>query len=117
MKKYTSQAELDVDVRFLLANERTLLAWIRTSLALLAGGFALAHISTDVSTAGQIAGIIAVIFGGLVSVIGYSRFRAADRAIRRGRLPKQGIGPALEVGLVVLVALALAALQLVDSGL
>ncbi|MFM9746107.1 YidH family protein, partial [Streptomyces brasiliscabiei] len=29
------------DARFTLANERTFLAWIRTSLALLAGGVAL----------------------------------------------------------------------------
>jgi putative membrane protein len=112
-----SQADLDVDVRFLLANERTLLAWIRTSLALLAGGFALAHISGDVSTVGRAAGIVAVIFGGTLSLIGYSRFRAADRAIRGGYLPRRGIGPAIEVGLVVLVAIVLAILQLVDSGL
>lgn len=31
-------ADLDVDARFLLANERTLLAWVRTSLTLLAAG-------------------------------------------------------------------------------
>ena len=29
---------MDVDARFLLANERTLLAWVRTSLTLLAAG-------------------------------------------------------------------------------
>ena len=33
-----SSADLDVDARFLLANERTLLAWVRTSLTLLAAG-------------------------------------------------------------------------------
>ena len=33
-----SSADLDVDARFLLADERTLLAWVRTSLTLLAAG-------------------------------------------------------------------------------
>ena len=37
----TSEAEAkEPDARFTLANERTLLAWIRTSLALLAGSIA-----------------------------------------------------------------------------
>ncbi|MFC7482946.1 YidH family protein [Luedemannella flava] len=37
----------DIDVRFLLANERTLLAWLRTALALMAGGVALAQLAHD----------------------------------------------------------------------
>ncbi|HET9290174.1 MAG TPA: DUF202 domain-containing protein, partial [Actinomycetes bacterium] len=35
------EAAPEPDYRFTLANERTFLAWIRTSLALLAGGVAL----------------------------------------------------------------------------
>ena len=36
-----------LDYRFSLANERTFLAWVRTSLALLAGGIALEEIATS----------------------------------------------------------------------
>ena len=58
--------DLDIDIRFLLANERTLLAWIRTALTLIAGGVAVAFISTD-SKYGTIAGMGAVAFGGLLT--------------------------------------------------
>lgn len=34
-------SNIDVDVRLLLANERTLLAWIRTALTVQAGGIVL----------------------------------------------------------------------------
>ncbi len=109
-KSKSSLGGIDSDVRFLLANERTLLAWIRTGLALQAGGFALAHFS-DGGVSSQVAGIAAILFGGFMAVIGYSRFRAADRAIRRGELPQQGRGPTIEVAIVVLTALVLAAVE------
>ncbi|MBC7581392.1 DUF202 domain-containing protein [Aeromicrobium sp.] len=101
---------LDPDVRFLLANERTLLAWIRTGLALQAGGFALAHFS-DGGVGSEVAGILAILFGGFMAIIGYNRFRVADTAIRNGVLPKQGAGPKLEVAVVVLTAIVLAGVE------
>jgi putative membrane protein len=103
-------AGTDPDVRFLLANERTLLAWIRTGLALQAGGFALAHFA-HAGTGGELAGILAILFGGFMAIVGYSRFRAADRAIRRGELPKQGRGPTIEVIVVVFTAIVLAVVE------
>ena len=104
---------LDPDIRFLLANERTLLAWIRTGLALQAGGFALAHFS-DGSTGSQVGGILAILFGGCMALIGYSRFRAADTAIRSGNLPRTGVGPTIEVIIVILTALVLAGVEAWD---
>ncbi|HEY1063741.1 MAG TPA: DUF202 domain-containing protein [Candidatus Saccharimonadales bacterium] len=101
--------ELDVDIRFLLANDRTLLAWVRTSLAVLAGGLIL----MQVHAAHQAIGLGVLVAGTAVALIGYSRYRAADRAIRAGRLPHAGKGPAIEVGLVVFLAIALGAAELV----
>jgi putative membrane protein len=98
----------DPDVRFLLANDRTLLAWVRTSLAIEAGGLALIQIHKQHSWIG----VLVLLLGALVSVVGYSRYRAADRAIRRGELPPTGHGPALEVIMVVFVALALTVAEL-----
>jgi putative membrane protein len=114
MTKYHTQPEmLDPDIRFLLANERTLLAWVRTGLTLQAGGFALTHISR-ISTVGKLAGVAAILFGGFVALIGYRRFKAADAAIRDHSLPKPGRGPALEVIAVAVIALVLAGIEIVD---
>ena len=110
MKK---QEKLDVDTRFLLANERTLLAWIRTALTMQAGGIALAHFVSD-STLGFATGLTAVMLGAVMAVVGYRRFRAADKAIRAGRLPHLDRGPAFEVALIVLIAVVLALAQAKD---
>lgn len=100
--------ELDVDVRFLLANERTLLAWIRTSLAVQAGGLALSAVHKH----HPYIGIIILLLGAIVAIIGYHRFRVADRSIRSHHLPPAGTGPALQVYGIVAIALLLAIAQL-----
>lgn len=99
--------ELGVDVRFLLANERTLLAWIRTGLTLIAGGVAVAFISSD-TVYGSVAGIGAIGFGGLLALIGYIRYAVADSAIRQGKLPPVGAG-----GIVVVIGVVLFSVTLV----
>ena len=100
-------AELDVDIRFLLANDRTLLAWIRTSLAIEAGGLVL----MQVHQTHKWLGVIVVVSGAFVAITGYTRYRAADRAIRAGVLPHTGIGPLLEVVMVVVLAIGLGLAQ------
>lgn len=101
MSTAEEQSDLDVDIRFLLASERTLLAWIRTGLTLIAGGVALAFLAVE-SRYGTIAGLGAIGFGGVLGLIGYKRYRAANQAIRRGELPPAGIG-----GLIALVGVAI----------
>ena len=54
------------DYRFSLANERTFLAWIRTSLALIAGGLAVIHLLAG-STVWRSLGILLILLGGLIS--------------------------------------------------
>jgi IS605 OrfB family transposase len=96
---------LDVDVRFLLANERTLLAWLRTALTLVAGGVALAQFASDHAILSAM-GVGLLVLGSSCGVIGYVRYRAAGQAIRAGRLPAPGRGPAmLTAGVVVLAAI------------
>lgn len=93
--------KLDPDVRFLLANERTLLAWLRTALALLAGGLALTQFGNP-TTYKSIAAIGVLVMAGLMVILGYVRFRVADAAIRAHKLPATGKGPILQVIAVLL---------------
>lgn len=114
VKDYKNQDShlLDPDVRFFLANERTLLAWVRTGLTLQAGGFALAHFGGE-SLSSTSAGVVAIVCGGFLAVIGYNRFKVADRAIRKHKLPPAGKGAALEVATVVVIAFLLATIQII----
>ena len=99
---------LDIDVRFLLANERTLLAWLRTGLTLQAAGVALTHLSRGDRTA-AVVGVALLALGTVGVVVGYLRYRAADRAIRTGALPSPGHGASLVTAGVVAVAVVLLA--------
>lgn len=103
----SKSVRIDVDARFLLANERTLLAWIRTSLAIEAGGVALMSLHKQHSYIGT----AILIFGAIVALIGYHRFRQADKSIRAHELPPAGIGPAVQVAAVVAIAVVVAIAQ------
>jgi hypothetical protein len=50
--------------------------------------------------------------GAVVALIGYHRFLAADRAIRSGKMPPSGSGPAVQVFGIVAIALVLALAQI-----
>jgi putative membrane protein len=91
------------DYRFSFANERTFLAWIRTSLALLAAAVAVDVVDLDVSDAVRriLAGIL-VVLGVLAAVVAWVRWASAERAIRcRQPLPSFGFVVLFSIGLVV----------------
>jgi putative membrane protein len=96
------------DYRFSFANERTFLAWIRTALALIAGGVALDAFDLDVSSGLQHGVAAAVVVLGLgCAVAAWWRWAVAERAMRRRQpLPAQGFGAVLAAA-VVLAAVAL----------
>lgn len=95
------------DPRFSLANERTFLAWVRTSLALLAGGVALDAVDLD-GPAGLQSALAAVLvtLGLLGAAVSWLRWAAAERAMRLGRpLPGTTALAWLALALVVVAAL------------
>ena len=108
---YGSGAE--PDPRFTLANERTLLAWIRTALALVGAGVIIDAVDLEVSdTVQRVLGAILVVLGGLAAVGSWFRWASIERAMRNGK-PLPGLHLAagvifglIVVGVVVLVALA-----------
>ena len=74
------------DYLFSLANERTLLAWVRTALALDAAGLGVIRFAPPLAgTGGREAVCVAlVLLGALAAWSGYRRFVAAGGAIRAG---------------------------------
>lgn len=98
------------DYRFSFANERTFLAWIRTSLALLAAAVALDVVDLRLSNGFQqvLAGIL-VVLGLLACVVAWVRWALAERAMRRKEpLPAFGFAVLFTLGLVAAGAFVLA---------
>lgn len=112
----------DPDLRILQANERTLLAWVRTGLALMAFGFVIARIAVWLTVEhpnrperelSSLFGIAVIVIGVACHVIGAARFVRARRAIIAGQTIVPGsAGPvamaalvaALGIGAIVYVA-------------
>ncbi|WP_432482466.1 YidH family protein [Kineococcus esterisolvens] len=73
------------DPRFSLANERTFLAWIRTSLALLAAGVALEGLALPLQPQLRLAAsIVLVVLGMAAPVQAWRGWARDERAMRRG---------------------------------
>lgn len=103
------------DYRFTLANERTLLAWLRTALALVAGGVAVATYAPDLGVAwGSSAVALGLVLIGLATALGgYRRWRGNEDAIRDDRplpgSPLIGALAAAVAAVVVVVGVLVAA--------
>lgn len=102
----------DPDYRFTLANERTYLAWVRTSLSLLAAAVALIQLVPPFHVPGARTALSVVLaFDGLaVVVLAYRRWAGNERAMRRrGPLPHSPMLLLLSIslGVVGLFVLAL----------
>lgn len=96
------------DPRFSLANERTFLAWIRTTLALLAGSAAVHALDLAVSEAVQRSASAILALAGLLSAIhAWRGWAKTETALRHGRpLPSNAVG-ILVVGVIAAVAIVM----------
>lgn len=96
------------DYRFTLANERTFLAWVRTSLALLAGALLIHQLLSFesewmlVTVTGTLSAMAAVL-----SIGAYSHWHANQQAMRRAKpLPRTMLIPLFALATTILSALA-----------
>lgn len=102
------------DYRFTLANERTFLAWIRTSLALAAGGLAVMQLLPDLPGREVLSiGLLALAL--LTAASSYRRWAMAEEAMRLDvPLPATRL-PMLLTGGTALMAVIGAVLVIVDQ--
>jgi putative membrane protein len=105
--------EQEPDYRFTLANERTFLAWIRTALALIAGGVAVAQLVPAFGIPGtrHALSVLLTAGGGLLAALAVRRWQRVQGAMRRDadlpptRLPALLGSALLAVTILVLVVL------------
>ncbi|MGW1378786.1 YidH family protein [Streptomyces sp. NPDC002446] len=92
------------DYRFTLANERTFLAWLRTGLALIGGGFAVDQFLPRLHEGVRLGFTIALLAGGaLCALRAVNHWVRCERAMRRGAdLPVSRFPTALALAVGVL---------------
>ncbi|KAA0018393.1 YidH family protein [Antrihabitans cavernicola] len=105
----THPVEHEPDYRFTLANERTFLAWIRTTLGLLAGGVAVHQLIAPFHVAGArtVIAVGCVALAAVLATGAYFHWRTVQQAMRRDQpLPSPTLVPLLaaSVGLIAVIA-------------
>jgi putative membrane protein len=97
------------DPRFTYANERTFLAWSRTSLALVVTGVAATQLlpKLDIEFGRRLIGIPLMVLGALLEVAAYRHWYANERAMRlREPLPPTRLALILAIGIAVVSVIA-----------
>jgi putative membrane protein len=104
------------DYRFSLANERTLLAWLRTALALVAGGVAMTQFVPELGFpgGGPVVSVGLLLAGLGTALAGYRRYIRNEAAIAADRPLPASTAAAWVTGLVAVVVVALLVLVIVQ---
>ena len=105
--------ETEPDARFTFANERTFLAWHRTSLALVIAGLAIVQLLppfTGIPIGRHLLALPLIILGGALSVGSYREWIRRQQALRRGTGPGRSVLPMLLAIAITLLALVAATL-------
>lgn len=105
----TEPPDREPDYRFTLANERTFLAWIRTSLGLLAAGVAVRQFVPPFGIPGATTALalMCVALAAVVAAASFPRWRRVQRAMRAGKpLPHSRMAGVLAAGVLLMALLA-----------
>jgi putative membrane protein len=105
------------DYRFSLANERTFLAWVRTGLALIAGGLACAQFlpPLPIEHLREIIAIALLILGAVVALRAVDHWARTERAMRTGTELPASRFPAILAIVVATGALVLTIAVLIQA--
>ncbi|MFB7780194.1 MULTISPECIES: YidH family protein [Streptomyces] len=96
------------DYRFSLANERTFLAWLRTALALIGGGFAVDQFLPHLRWAWRVGLALALLGAGVLCALrAVHHWVRCEQAMRRGEDLPVSRFPAVLSLLVAVVAVAM----------
>jgi len=102
------------DYRFTLANERTFLAWIRTALALAAGGLGVISLLPDL-TGSEVLGVMLLGLSFATAAVAYRRWALNESAMRLGApLPVSRVPQVMGVSTAA-VAVTAAVLFVIDQ--
>ncbi len=105
----------DPDPRFTMANERTFLAWLRTSLGLIAAGLAVAEFLRSSSELTRLAiALPLLVLGAVTAFSSFGQWERKERAMRLGEpLPPSSLPRILAIAIGAIAVLA-ALLALLD---
>lgn len=98
------------DPRFTLANERTFLMWLSTSLALSAAGVAVAAVTTSgfLPWLRTLLAVVLVVLAGVAAGMAYPRYRTIQRALRHeAPLPPPALAATFGYGVAAVAVLIL----------
>lgn len=102
----------DPDYRFSLANERTFLAWVRTSMALLAGGVVLEQFADRLGSRSVLTGLASAlaVLSAVLCGAAYRHWRANEIAMRHGHALPASFAIPLLAGMGLLASTVIAVL-------
>ncbi len=106
------------DPRFTFANERTFLAWSRTSLALVVAGLGIVQLLPPfpgVPWGRRVLGVPLIVFGAVVAVTAYREWTRSQRAMRHGQPLPRSVMPTVMAVIICAMAVVAAVVVLVSA--
>jgi putative membrane protein len=106
----TKPKEVEPDVRFTYANERTFLAWNCTALALIVTGVAATQLLPQfhVPKGREILGVPLIALGALVAITSFRKWRANEQAMGQHRpLPSSRMTAVLSIGIRIRIGIGI----------